>query len=141
MSPLDREAMKERAAAKLAAMRERSGGLRRRALILAAGLFAMVWVAIFVQGLTGNDPALGTASSSRTAAEEGFATDSDAYSEEGGDDDDEGDDEDHEGEEGWFSPVEEALAPVKEVVVGVERVVEGSSAGYEELESVTSGQS
>lgn len=76
MTPLDREEMKRRAQAKLAAMRERARRLRRRVLTAAAIGFAVLWAAVFAQMMTGHDPALGPATANvRGAAQESVAAD------------------------------------------------------------------
>ena len=51
---------------RLRARRARDGGLRRRAIILSLSLFALLWVAVFAQMVSGHDPVL--ASGNRVAA-------------------------------------------------------------------------
>lgn len=76
MTPFEREEMKRRARAKLAAMRERAVRLRKRVLVAAAIGFIAIWAAIFGQMITGNDPALGpVAANVRAAAQESVASD------------------------------------------------------------------
>lgn len=76
MTPFEREEMKRRARAKLAAMRERAVRLRKRVLAAAAIGFIVIWGAIFGQMITGNDPALGpVAANVRAAAQESLASD------------------------------------------------------------------
>ncbi len=49
---------REAARQKLERTRERAGRARRRALALPIALFGILWVAVFAQMATGNDPAL-----------------------------------------------------------------------------------
>ncbi len=71
MTPFEREELKRQAQEKLVALRERGRRLRRRVLTVAAVGFVALWVAIFVQMVTGHDPALGPATATaRPAAEE-----------------------------------------------------------------------
>jgi hypothetical protein len=51
---------------RLRARRARDGELRRRAIFLSLNLFALLWVAVFAQMVSGHDPVL--ASGSRVAA-------------------------------------------------------------------------
>lgn len=50
----------EAARLKLERARARAGQARRHALALPIGLFGILWVAVFAQMATGNDPALGS---------------------------------------------------------------------------------
>lgn len=137
MTPIEREEMKRRAQTKLAAMRERARRLRHRVLTGAAIGFAVLWVAIFTQMITGHDPVLGPATTTvRPAAKEGAEPDPQARFTSGG-----AGDGDH-GEEGEDRDEEESLAvPVDEVVAPVEEVVEAPPQEAEELEPATTGQS
>ncbi len=51
---------------RLRARRARDGELRRRAIFLSLSLFALLWVAVFAQMVSGHDPVL--ASGTRVAA-------------------------------------------------------------------------
>jgi hypothetical protein len=51
---------------RLRARRARDGELRRRAMFLSLSLFALLWVAVFAQMVSGHDPVL--ASGNRVAA-------------------------------------------------------------------------
>ena len=51
---------------RLRARRARDGELRRRAIFLSLSLFALLWVAVFAQMVSGHDPVL--ASGNRVAA-------------------------------------------------------------------------
>jgi len=51
---------------RLRARRARDGELRRRAIFLSLNLFALLWVAVFAQMVSGHDPVL--ASGTRVAA-------------------------------------------------------------------------
>lgn len=57
---------------RLRARRRRDGELRRRALFLSLSLFALLWVAVFSQMITGHDPVL--AGGTRVAAVTNQAT-------------------------------------------------------------------
>jgi hypothetical protein len=57
---------------RLRARRRRDGELRRRALFLSLSLFALLWVAVFAQMISGHDPVL--ASGTRVAAVTNQAT-------------------------------------------------------------------
>lgn len=139
MTPIEREELKRRAEAKLAAMRERARRLRGRVLSGAAIGFAVIWVAIFTQMISGHDPVLGPATATvRGATKDGAAqpeTRVAAEDHSAGDDDDHGGDDDDQDEEGgWIAPVEKVVAPVEELI-------EGPSEEAEELEPATTGQS
>jgi cytoskeletal protein RodZ len=138
MTPFEREELKRRAEAKLAAMRERAMRLRRRVLTGAAIAFVVLWVAIFAQMITGNDPALEPiAANVRSTSGESTASEPElrlSSTEDQGDDDEEGDEEDEaeEGEtwsEGGSSAAEQAEAEAAE------------AAEAEELAPATTGQS
>lgn len=135
MTPLEREEMKRRAQAKLAAMRERARRLRRRVLTAAAIGFAVLWAAVFAQMMTGHDPALGPATANvRGAAQESVAADPErralrAFAPPGDDEDD--------GQlEAARLEAEQAEAEQIEAAA-----VEAEQAEAEELEPVTTGQS
>ncbi len=53
------EQRRESARRNIARARERAGRARRRALVLPIALFGVLWLAVFAQMATGNDPALG----------------------------------------------------------------------------------
>jgi hypothetical protein len=57
---------------RLHARRRRAGQLRRRALFLSLSLFALLWVAVFTQMISGHDPVL--ASGTKVAAVTNKAT-------------------------------------------------------------------
>ena len=63
---------REAALKKLERTRERAGRARIRALVLPIALFGAVWVAVFAQMATGNDPAL---SNNRMVATKGATSD------------------------------------------------------------------
>lgn len=65
---------REAALKKLERTRERAGRARIRALVLPIALFGAVWVAVFAQMATGNDPAL---SNNRMVATSGKGATSD----------------------------------------------------------------
>lgn len=76
ITPQAREEAKQRAKAKLAAMRDRAVRLRKRVMTAAAIGFVVLWAAIFAQMMAGHDPALGpVAANVSTAAQEGVASD------------------------------------------------------------------
>lgn len=141
MTPFERERMRRRAEAKLAALRERAARLRKRVVAWAAIGFVVLWAAIFAQMITGHDPALGpTAAAVRGAAQESVAADPEqrvlrASSPL----------RDDEAEEGWGEAerVEDAERIEEErleAAAEAERAaLEASEA--EELEAVTTGQS
>lgn len=60
MDPIPREAAQRRGQRKLDAMKRRTGQLRRRVVAAAVIGFVVLWMVVFVQMATGNDPALGT---------------------------------------------------------------------------------
>lgn len=68
MGPLEREAAQKRGQRKLDAMKRRTGLLRRRVIATAIVSFVLLWTVVFVQMATGNDPVLGTAKATRSAA-------------------------------------------------------------------------
>jgi hypothetical protein len=70
MGPLDRELARRRGQRKVAAMRRRTGQLRRRVVATAIVGFVALWAVVFVQMATGNDPALGTGAAARSATKE-----------------------------------------------------------------------
>lgn len=121
MTPFEREEMKRRAQAKLAALRERAARLRRRVLVIAAVGFVALWAAIFVQMVTGHDPALGPATAAApAAAQESVAADP---------------------ERRVFVEAEAtAEAEVAELEAEAE-AAEAEAAEAEELEAATTGQS
>lgn len=141
MTPAEREEMKRRARAKLAAMRERARLQRRRVVTGAAIVFAVLWLAIFTQMITGHDPALGPPTAAvRPATRGDEAPESEARTlspEEG----EEGEDEGEGDEEEDGSLVEEVAPPIAEVVRPVEEAIEGPREEPEELEPATTGQS
>jgi lipase chaperone LimK len=59
---------------RLRARRRREGELRRRAVLISAAVFAVLWVAVFAQLVSGHDPVLGrgtkTASVSRQTTQQ-----------------------------------------------------------------------
>lgn len=135
MTPIEREEMQRRAEAKLAAMRARARRLRGRVLTGAAIGFAVIWVAIFTQMISGHDPVLGTATATVRGAAKDGATQPETRVAAEDDDDGHGEDDDDQDEEGsWMAPVEKVVAPVEELI-------EGPSEEAEELEPATSGQS
>lgn len=131
MTPFEREQLRRAAQAKLAAMRGRATRLRRRVLTVAAIGFTVLWIAIFVQMVTGHDPALGPATATvRSAAQESVASDPErrvlgAASRE----------EDEE-EEAWS----EAARFEDEAQIEAE-AAEAEAAEAAELEAATTGQS
>lgn len=136
MGPSEREEMRRRAQAKLAAMRERARRLRHRVLTGAAIGFAVLWVAIFTQMITGHDPVLEPATATvRPAPKESTAPESQARFTSGSAGDDDRGEESREDEEGGLA------VPVEEVVAPVEEVVETPPEEAEELEPATTGQS
>jgi hypothetical protein len=59
LSVLDAEDRQRIARLRLRARRQRDGQLRRRAIVLALTTFAVLWVAVFAQMVSGHDPVLG----------------------------------------------------------------------------------
>ncbi|HEX2393445.1 MAG TPA: hypothetical protein VHI77_11065 [Solirubrobacterales bacterium] len=51
-------------------MKRRRGQLRRRVVATAVVGFVLLWTVVFVQMATGNDPALGTGTATRSAAKQ-----------------------------------------------------------------------
>lgn len=142
MTPFEREELKRRAEAKLAAMRERAARLRRRVLAAAAIGFVVLWIAIFAQMISGHDPALGPATATvRSASVESVAADPErrtqtsASSEEG----------DEEGGEAWSETAgfeaEQVEAQAQEAEAAELEAAELEAAEAEELEAATTGQS
>ena len=132
MTPLEREEMKRRAQAKLAAMRERARRLRRRVLTAAAVGFTVLWAAVFAQMMTGHDPALGPAAANvRGAAQESAAADPERrvlrVRAPSGDDEEEG-------------QLATELVEVEQVEAE-QLAAEAEQVEAEELEPVTTGQS
>lgn len=130
MTPFEREEMKRRAQAKLAALRERAARLRRRVLLIAAVGFVALWAAIFVQMVTGHDPALGPATATAPAAAAAAAQESVAS----------------DPERRVFVETEAtAEAEVAELQAEAEaaetEAAEAEAAEVEELEAATTGQS
>jgi cytoskeletal protein RodZ len=82
MEEMRREARREAAIRKLERARERSGRARMRALVLPIGLFGVVWVAVFAQMATGNDPAL--SNTPKVAAKKAVSSDPRAAAASGG---------------------------------------------------------
>ncbi|HET8566410.1 MAG TPA: hypothetical protein VFL77_08035 [Solirubrobacterales bacterium] len=68
---LDREVARRRGQRKVAAMKRRTGQLRRRVVATAMVGFVLLWTVVFVQMATGNDPALGGGGSARPRAGRG----------------------------------------------------------------------
>src|ERR1700759_5146347 len=66
MDPIEKRELKRKAWMRLAAQRRRAGLLRGRVVVLSLLCFAVLWGAVFVQMITGNDPVL--------APKEGAAT-------------------------------------------------------------------
>jgi hypothetical protein len=64
MGSLERQVAQQRGRRKLDAMKRRTGQLRRRVVATAALGFVLLWTVVFVQMATGNDPALGTGTTS-----------------------------------------------------------------------------
>lgn len=134
MTPFEREEMKRRAQAKLAAMRERAARLRKRIMAAAAISFVVLWAAIFAQMMTGHDPVLGPATANvRGAAQESVASDPErrfwrvlSPSEED--------------EEGQVEEARLEAERVEAATVEAEQL-EAEEAEAEELEAVTTGQS
>jgi hypothetical protein len=54
---------------RLRARRRRDGELRRRALFLSLSLFALLWVAVFAQMVSGHDPVLSGAKQAATSSQ------------------------------------------------------------------------
>lgn len=135
MTPFEREEMKRRARAKLAAMRERGLRLRKRVLAGAAIGFIVIWAAIFAQMLTGNDPALGPATANvRAAAQESVASDPERRAMQAA-----APPSDDDGEEGQL---EAARLEEEQIEAAVESErIELEAVEAEELEAVTTGQS
>ncbi|HEY0392829.1 MAG TPA: hypothetical protein VGC63_14110 [Solirubrobacterales bacterium] len=135
MTPLEREEMKRRARAKLAAMRERAVRLRKRVLAGAAIGFIVVWAAIFGQMITGNDPALGpVAANVRTAARKSVSSASEQRAPQAAAPPSE--------EEGEESQLDATRLEEEQVEVAAETErAELEAIEAEELEAVTTGQS
>jgi hypothetical protein len=137
MGPREREEMRRRAQAKLEAMRERARRLRHRVLTGAAIGFAVLWMAIFTQMITGHDPALGpVAATVRPATKGGAAPEPRARFTGGSASDDDRGEEGGDGDEDGSSVV-----PIEEVGAPVEEVLETPPEEPEELEAATTGQS
>src|ERR1700753_4246869 len=66
MDPIEKRELKRKAWMRLAPQRRRAGLLRGRVVVLSLLCFAVLWGAVFVQMITGNDPVL--------ASKEGAAT-------------------------------------------------------------------
>lgn len=58
MDPIEKQELKRRAWAKLAAQKRRAGLLRGRVVVASLICFLFFWGAVFAQMLTGNDPVL-----------------------------------------------------------------------------------
>ena len=58
MDPIEKRELKRKAWMRLAAQRRRAGLLRGRVVVLSLLCFAILWGAVFVQMITGNDPVL-----------------------------------------------------------------------------------
>ena len=56
---MDLEDRRRLARLRMRARRQRDGQLRRRAIVLALAMFAVLWVAVFAQMVSGHDPVLG----------------------------------------------------------------------------------
>jgi hypothetical protein len=54
----------------LRARRRRAGQLRRTAIVLSIGLFALLWTVVFAQMLSGHDPVLGAGPRVASASEQ-----------------------------------------------------------------------
>ncbi len=144
MGPLDRELARRRGQRKVHAMKRRTGQLRQRVVAAAVIGFAILWMVVFVQMATGNDPALGTgARAVRSAANEKSAPDTERRnlqatasppSEE--DDEESGPAEEPETSEAAGIEAEQAEA---EQIETEQR--EAEARELEELEAVTTGQS
>lgn len=71
MDPIEKRELKRKAWMRLAAQRRRAGLLRGRVVVLSLLCFAVLWGAVFIQMITGNDPVLAakrTTTASRTVA-------------------------------------------------------------------------
>jgi hypothetical protein len=58
MDPIEKRELKRKAWMRLAAQRRRAGLLRGRVVVLSLLCFAILWGAVFIQMITGNDPVL-----------------------------------------------------------------------------------
>ena len=58
MDPIEKRELKRKARLRLAAQRRRAGMLRGRVVVMSLICFAVLWGAVFVQMITGNDPVL-----------------------------------------------------------------------------------
>lgn len=68
MARLEPELARRRGQRKVAAMKRRTGQLRRRVVATAMVGFVLLWTVVFVQMATGNDPALGGGAAARPRA-------------------------------------------------------------------------
>jgi cytoskeletal protein RodZ len=59
MDPIEKHERKRQAWQRLRAQRRRAGQLRGRVVAISLIVFALLWVTVFVQMATGNDPVLG----------------------------------------------------------------------------------
>jgi hypothetical protein len=66
MDPIEKRELKRKAWMRLAAQRRRAGLLRGRVVVLSLLCFAILWGAVFIQMITGNDPALASKESATT---------------------------------------------------------------------------
>ena len=66
MDPIEKRELKRKAWMRLAAQRRRAGLLRGRVLVLSLLCFAVLWGAVFIQMITGNDPVLAAKESAST---------------------------------------------------------------------------
>ncbi len=57
---MDHDDRRRAARIRLRARRRRDGQLRRTAIILSIGVFALLWAVVFAQMVSGKDPVLGT---------------------------------------------------------------------------------
>jgi cytoskeletal protein RodZ len=141
--PLDRELARRRGQRKLDAMKRRTGQLRQQVAAIAVIGFVLLWTVVFVQMATGNDPALGTGVTSRSAVKKKPAPDPERRSFQATapppsqeDDAESAPVEEPEAEE----PETNEAASVEAEQIEIEQQ-EAEARELEELETVTTGQS
>ncbi len=68
MNSIEKQQRKREAHRRLRAQRQRAGQLRGRVVTISLLAFALLWGVVFVQMATGNDPVLGSSSSTAAVA-------------------------------------------------------------------------
>src|SRR6478752_3318731 len=73
MDPIEKQERKHDARRRLRAQRRRAGELRGRVVAISLIAFVLLWGVVFAQMATGNDPVLGSSSSTTTGSNRGGA--------------------------------------------------------------------